>query len=103
MKLIQSMANIQLWRFGWHILFAILMLVSVATGIGGAVVAHASPEMSKIALCLWTIGSFSFALAVVSCVFAILLLTRENVISIKDNAEKLGNTVETSQLLHSFP
>ena len=94
MKFIQSDTNLQLWRFGWHILFAILILVAVATGIVGAIVAHASPEGSRTALGLWTIGAVSFVLAVLSCFFAILLLTRENVISIKDNAEKLGDTVE---------
>ncbi|RKY06897.1 MAG: hypothetical protein DRP65_11135 [Planctomycetota bacterium] len=94
MKLIESDTNLQLWRFGWHILFAILILVAVATGIVGAVAAHASPEGSRPALWLWAIGGVSFALAVLSCFFALLLLTRENVISIKDNAEKLDNTVE---------
>jgi len=94
MKLIKSTANLQLWRFGWHLLFAILVLVAVATVIAGAIVAHASPEGSRTALGLWTIGAVSFALAVLSCFFAILLLTRENVKSIKENAEKLDNTVE---------
>ncbi|HIJ66873.1 MAG TPA: hypothetical protein HPP87_10355 [Planctomycetes bacterium] len=94
MKLIQWMIDLQLWRLGWHILFAILVLVAAASGIGGAIAAHASPDGSRIALALWAIGSVSFALAVLSCFFAILLLTRENVKSIKDNAEKLDNTVE---------
>ena len=94
MKLMKSTANLQLWRFGWHLLFAILVLVAVATGIAGAIVAHASPEGSRTALGFWTIGAVSFALAVLSCFFAILLLTRENVKSIKENAEKLDNTVE---------
>jgi hypothetical protein len=94
MKLTESMENLQLWRFGWHILFAILILVAVATGVAGAVIAHAAPEGSRTALALWAVGTASFALAILTLFFAILLLTRENVISIKDNAEKLDNTVE---------
>jgi len=94
MKLIKSMANLQLWRFSWHFLFVLLVLVALATGIGGAIIAHAAPEQSRTALGLWVIGAVSFVLAVLTSFFAILLLTRENVKSIKDNAEKLDNAVE---------
>ena len=94
MKLIKSDTNLQLWRFGWHVLFAVLVLVAVVTGIVGAVVAHAAPEQSRTALALWAVGAVSFALAILTCFYAILLLTRENVISIKDSAEKIADTVE---------
>jgi len=94
MKLVKSMANLQLWRFSWHFLFVLLVLLAVATGTCGAIIAHAAPEQSRTALGLWVIGAVSFVLAVLTGFFAILLLTHENVKSIKDNAEKLDNTVE---------
>ncbi|MHC5059503.1 MAG: hypothetical protein ACYTFK_00230 [Planctomycetota bacterium] len=94
MKLMKSVTNLQLWRFGWHLLFVILVLIAIATGITGSVVAYTTPEKLKTALVLWSVGAASFVLAILTFFYAILLLTRENVLSIKDSTEKIGDAVE---------
>jgi len=94
MKIIKSTKNWQLWRFGWHFVFALLILAALVAGIAALVVSSITQEETAIPDILLLVGIIVFAIALLAGFFAILLLTYENVRSIKDNGEKLDNTVE---------
>jgi hypothetical protein len=94
MKPIKSITNLQLWRFRWHLLFALLILVALAAGVVAVVIAYVTEQHNTTVIILNMVGKSVFAITLLTGFFAILVLTHENVKSIKDNSEKLGNTVE---------
>jgi ABC-type multidrug transport system fused ATPase/permease subunit len=94
MKFIKSITNLQLWRFGWHFVFALLILVALAVSIAALIIGSITQQQAETVRILSLVGSIVFAIALLAGFFAILLLTYENVRSIKDNGEKLDNTVE---------
>lgn len=94
MKLIKSITNLQLWRFRWHLLIALLILVALAANIAAIVLSVATQQPTNTIVILGVVGKSIFAIALLVGFFAILALTHENVKSIKDNGEKLDNTVE---------
>jgi ABC-type multidrug transport system fused ATPase/permease subunit len=94
MKFIKSITNLQLWRFGWHFVFALLILIALAASIAALIIGSITQQQTETVAILSLVGSIVFAIALLVGFFAILLLTYENVKSIKDNGEKLDNTVE---------
>jgi outer membrane protein assembly factor BamD (BamD/ComL family) len=82
------------WQFVWHITFALILLLSGCLFLTGAIVARmgTSPESQ--------VNGFTAAAVTVlwiACffgLFAILLLLREAVLSLKRTGEKLDNAVE---------
>ena len=91
MYFLKSRKDSTFWRFGWHFLFAFLILVSVIlVGIGWCV-----RQSSEGAGALLLTGGIGLGiLSVVYAVFAGLLLTFEIVRSLKTNGEKLDNSAE---------
>ena len=77
--------HMELWRFAWHLLFAGLLLAAMAAAI--AVIIFQNSYFLLPAAALLTI-------ALLVGFFAILLLTYENVRSIKNSSEKLDSIIE---------
>ncbi len=92
MEFSESSNNLRLWRLGWHWLFLVLITGAIGTSIAAYLITYKNPEMVSIVWFL--IPGLLFAIVAVVAVFAVLLLTYENVRSIKDNAEKLDTMVE---------
>ncbi len=85
MKMLDYLKRLQLWRFGWHILIALLVIAAVITGLIGD--ANQDDNLSKISEQIYILA---FWLAF----FAFLLSSQEIIRSIKENSDKLDNVVD---------
>ena len=86
----ESEKSLSLWRFGWHWLFAGLVVAGGVTLAAGYILSDNGGTASGWLLA----GGACFASAAAVLGFAVLLLTNENIKSIKDNAEKLEAVAE---------
>jgi outer membrane protein assembly factor BamD (BamD/ComL family) len=91
MYFLKSRKDSNFWRFGWHFLFAFLILVSVILGGIGWCVRQSSESAGTTLL---TVGICLGILSIVYAVFSGLLLALEIVRSLKTNGEKLDNSAE---------
>lgn len=82
----------QLWRFGWHMLFPWLYVAAIIV----AIIAALSMAMGYegLSLSFWFATGIFFAAAVLSGFWGMLLLTYENVKSIKENGDRLDSLIE---------
>lgn len=91
MYFLKSRKDTSIWRFGWHFLFAFLVLASVLlVGLGNLL----QPSLERTGALLLTVGMWSGILSLLYAVFALLLLAFEAVGSLKAAGEKLDNTAE---------
>jgi outer membrane protein assembly factor BamD (BamD/ComL family) len=92
MKLLGSAKHPNLWRFCWHILFALMIVVTFLLKIIAVVSKHAlDPESVAF---FDGAAEFIFSAALLVGLFGILLLLYESTCSCKENSEKLDNAVE---------
>lgn len=90
MKYLKFDKNLQLWRFGWHYLFFVLILLAIVTLVTLAVVSCRHQAQT-----IWlTVAGAVCGVAVLATIFAMLLLTHENVKSIKENGGTLDTAVD---------
>jgi len=90
MKYLKFDKNLQLWRFGWHYLFFVLILLAIVTLVTLTIV-----SCQQQAQTMWlTVAGAVCGVAVLATIFAMLLLTHENVKSIKENGEILDMAVD---------
>ena len=92
MDFLKTRKTSTIWRFKWHFLFAFLILLSVILAVIGWLVRVASID---VALGFWKAAGVISAIAMISAVFAALLLIYETLCALKDTAEKLENSTET--------
>ena len=86
----------RLWRFKWHCLFTGLVALSLSMYL---MVLVGEDSNSR----LWSIvGRVSLGATFFVGVFGVLVLTYENVTSIKNNGEKLDNIVEMIKRQHNL-
>jgi hypothetical protein len=82
--------KVQLWRFDWHYLFFVLILIAIITLVTLTIVSS-----QRQAQTIWlTVAGAVCGVAVLATIFAMLLLTHENVKSIKENGETLDTAVD---------
>ena len=96
MGFIERTKQRRLWRFKWHCLFAgfiVLGLLAIGAGMSLLLVAGEDGD-SQLGWILGIAGRVSMGVAFIVAAFGVLVLTYENVASIKDNGEKLDNVVE---------
>ena len=91
MYFLKSRKDSTFWRFGWHFLFAFLVLLSVLSAGVGVGIGRSS---EKTATFLLTAGICLLALSVLYALFAGLLLAFEAVKSLKTTSEKLDDSTE---------
>ncbi len=90
MKYLKFDKNLQLWRFGWHYLFFVLIFLAIATLVTLTIVSSQHQVQT-----IWlTVAGAVCGVAVLATIFAMLLLTHENVKSIKENGEILDTAVD---------
>jgi len=90
MKYLKFDKNLQLWRFGWHYLFFVLILLAIVTLVTLTIVSCREQAQTT-----WlTVAGAVCGVAVLATIFAMLLLTHENVKSIKENGETLNTAVD---------
>ncbi|MCK5174478.1 MAG: hypothetical protein KAR47_13875, partial [Planctomycetes bacterium] len=105
MGFIERTKQWQLWRFKWHYLFAGLIVLTLLAGVMGIyliTLAGQEGESSRWGSILNTVGGVSMQAAFFVVAFGVLVLTYENVISIKNNGEKLDNVVEMIKRQHNL-
>lgn len=91
MYFLKSRKDSHVWRFGWHYLFAFLIVLSfLLAGMGR--VLESSTE--KVGTRLMILGAVLGAASLLYAMFALLLLVFEAVQSLKTTGEKLDNTTE---------
>jgi len=85
MKIRNALKRLQLWRFGWHILIALLAVVGVVCRLVGEI----QDQQTVTA-----IGRIVIQAAFWIAFFAFLLSNREIIRSLKDNGDRLDNVAE---------
>ena len=91
MDFLQSRKDNTSWRFGWHKLFAFLVVFSsLCLGIGWSLL----PNTPKTGTFLLATGGCLFIIALLYAIFAGLLLMLEIVQSLKTTGEKLDDSSE---------
>lgn len=85
MKIRTALKRFQLWRFGWHILIALLATIGIICSLVGTIGENDS---------LGTIGILVMIVAFWVAFFAFLLSNQETIRSIKENGDRLDNVGE---------
>jgi hypothetical protein len=82
-------------RFKWHILVVCMMAVALLLAAAGVVIMLVTGKMEltglPLVLCAFGVGVFTASL--IATVFAVLLLTYENLGSVRSNAEELTSII----------
>jgi hypothetical protein len=84
----------RLWQFKWHYFLLSLLIAGLVVAAAGEIVVLRTGRADLTAQLLWVVGGAVFGAAILMAVFAILLLTRELVSSIKANNQKLDGVME---------
>ena len=85
MKIRSALKRFQLWRFGWHILIALLAVIGIVCSLVSTI--RDNETLGAVGL---TVMIVAFWVAF----FAFLLSSRESIRSIKDNGDRLDNVAE---------
>lgn len=85
MRITDYFRRFQLWRFGWHFLFALLTIISIALSIVSSLTKE--EQINEI-------GKMVLGVAFLTGFFAILLSISEAVKSIKDSGDKMDNVAD---------
>jgi hypothetical protein len=82
-------------RFKWHILVVCMMAAALLLAAAGAAVMLITKkvELSGLPLFLWAFAVGIFTASILASVFAVLLMTYENVNILRSHAEELGSIV----------
>jgi hypothetical protein len=92
MKLLSPSKHPNLWRFGWHVLFALLIIVTVVIKTISVIMGHISGQELPG---YWdNTAELIFSAAILVGIFGILILLYETACNSKDSSEKLDNAVE---------
>ena len=94
MKTIKFFRNVALWRFGWHFLFAFLVLVAIVMAVALWILNNLGGEPGAVEVTISMIGRIARISAIIAGFFSLLLMASEGIKSIKQNGEKLENLVE---------
>jgi hypothetical protein len=92
MKLLRPSKHPNLWRFGWHVLFALLIIVTVIIKTTSVIMCHVSGQ--ELPGYLDNTAELIFSAALLVGIFGILVLLYETARNSKESSEKLDNVVE---------
>lgn len=92
MKLLRPSRHPNLWRFGWHVLFALLIIVTVVIKTTSVIMGHVSGQ--ELPGYLSNTAELIFSAALLVGIFGILILLYETARNSKESSEKLDNAVE---------
>ena len=92
MKLLRPSRHPNLWRFGWHVLFAVLIIVTLLIKTISVIMGHVSGQ--ELPGYLDNAAESVFFAALLIGVFGILILLYETARNSKESNEKLDNAVE---------
>ena len=92
MKLLRPSRHPNLWRFGWHVLFAVLIIVTILIKTISVIMGHVSGQ--ELPGYLDNAAESVFFAALLVGVFGILILLYETARNSKESNEKLDNAVE---------
>lgn len=92
MEFLNNSKNSNLWRFGWHYIFIILIIIAFLLQIISTVLT--TNEFNQTSQNIQTAAYIGFSAALFIGLFGLLVLMYENVRSTKINGEKLDNAVE---------
>ena len=92
MKLLMPSRHPNLWRFGWHVLFALLIIVTVIIKTTSVIMGHVSGQ--ELPSYLDNTSELIFSAALLVGIFGILILLYETARNSKESSEKLDNAVE---------
>ena len=85
MRIMDYFKRFQLWRFGWHFLFALLTIVAIGMSIVSSMTQQ--DQINEI-------GKMVLGVAFLTGFFAILLSIREMIKSVKDSGDKMDNVAD---------
>ncbi len=85
MRITDYFRRFQLWRFGWHFLFALLTVVAI--GLSTVASVTDTESINKF-------GEMILGIAFLTGFFAILLSLRETVKSVKESGDKMDNVAD---------
>ncbi len=94
MTFLKRAKQLELWKFGWQFLFSWLFLFSIIAAVIASVIIGIQGRVTPVGISLIVFAGVVFASAVLAGFFGMLLLTYENVRSIKNNGERLENVAE---------
>lgn len=94
MRIVNFFKTLPLWRFGWHFLFAFLILIALVMGVTSAIMEDLNGEPGPVQVAMSMIGTVAFISALLAGFFSLLLLLYESIKTDKANGEKLDNMVE---------
>lgn len=91
MYFLKSRKDSNIWRFGWHYVFALLMVLSFLLAGAGWSLRDSTERTGAL---LWGVGVCLGIIMLVYAVFVVLLLAFEAVRSLKETGEKFDNSTE---------
>ena len=94
MKIAKFFKTLPLWRFGWHFLFAFLILVSVAMAVALFILGNLEQESGQLQIVINMIRRIAFVAAMLAGFFSLLLMLHEGIKTTNANGEKFDNLVE---------
>ncbi len=83
------------WKFKWHALFVFIVLLAASLFLIGKILIGDSLQPGRLGQCLLSVGTMLFWISGIYAVFAALYLFYEIVLSLKENSERIDNTIET--------